>query len=179
VSRYLAPRRITTPKSKNIATQRKFEQNKQMNSYFHRILRLLAFLLLCGVFIGCASHRATQRTTRSDAVLVVRDTLRDSVRVYNDVVVRDSVIVRLQGDTVLRDRWHTETAYRDRWRDRWHTVQVHDTCIVVDSVRVEVPVERRLTKFQRLRQSVGSVALLALLAFAGIVAARIIRRLKI
>lgn len=62
----------------------------------------------------------------------------DSVLRHDSVWVHDSVAVRLMGDTVWRDRWHTETAYRYLYKTKT------DTVVRTDSVRVPLPVERRL-----------------------------------
>lgn len=72
----------------------------------------------------------------------VRDRfLRDSIYVH------DSTYVKEKGDTVLIERWHT------RWRDR----MLRDTCYVqkTDSVAVPYPVERQLSKWQRIKIDIG------------------------
>ena len=62
-------------------------------------------------------HVATTAAVREKA---------DSVYIYR----RDSIYIRERGDTVFVDRWHVQTAYRDRVRT--------DTLHVTDSVRVVV-----------------------------------------
>jgi hypothetical protein len=68
------------------------------------------------------------------------------------VQLRDSVIIRVQGDTIVQEVW--------RWRDRVK----HDTRIVyrdsvrVDSVRVPYPVERKQTAWERTMQNVGKIS---------------------
>jgi hypothetical protein len=74
----------------------------------------------------------------------------------DSVQLRDSVIIRLQGDTIVQEVW--------RWRDRVK----HDTRIVyrdsvrVDSVRVPYPVERKQTAWERTMQNVGKISLIIL-----------------
>lgn len=71
---------------------------------------LLAFSLLAA---SCATKRSV---TEAYNVVEVHDTLRQLVVQTDSVVVRDSVRVWMQGDTIHHDRWRVE--YRDRWRDK-------------------------------------------------------------
>jgi hypothetical protein len=88
------------------------------------LLILLALLLS-----GCRTVREVQ-TSSTDVRQVSSTTAvrekSDSIYVYQ----RDSIYVRERGDTVFVDRWHVQTAYRDRLRT--------DTLHVTDSVRVFV-----------------------------------------
>ena len=76
----------------------------------------------------------------------------DTLLRVDSVQLRDSVIIRLQGDTIVQEVW--------RWRDRVK----HDTRIVyrdsirVDSVRVPYPVERTQTAWERTMQNVGKIS---------------------
>ena len=80
----------------------------------------------------------------------------DTLLRVDSVQLRDSVIIRLQGDTIMQEVW--------RWRDRVK----HDTRIVyrdsirVDSVRVPYPVERKQTAWERTMQNVGKISLIIL-----------------
>ena len=77
----------------------------------------------------------------------------DTLLRVDSVQLRDSVIIRLQGDTIVQEVW--------RLRDRVK----HDTRIVyrdsirVDSVRVPYPVERKQTAWERTMQNVGKISL--------------------
>lgn len=101
-------------------------------------------LLVCWLITllaGCKTVRYVPvETVRTDSVTVDRF-IRDSV------YLRDSVYVNrwTQGDTVFVDKVNVKWRYRDRWR--------RDTVAVVrrDSVRVPVPVERDLTRWQQAR----------------------------
>lgn len=80
----------------------------------------------------------------------------DTLLRVDSVQLRDSVIIRVQGDTIVQEVW--------RWRDRVK----HDTRIVyrdsirVDSVRVPYPVERKQTAWERTMQNVGKISLIIL-----------------
>ena len=77
----------------------------------------------------------------------------DTLLRVDSVQLRDSVIIRLQGDTIMQEVW--------RWRDRvkYDTRIVYRDSIRVDSVRVPYPVERKQTAWERTMQNVGKISL--------------------
>ena len=81
-----------------------------------------------------------------------KDRVVENLRV-DTVAMRDSVAVYVNGDTVRI------TKYRDRWRTR--IIERHDTIVSVkrDSVAVPYPVEKPLTKWQRVKQDFGEFAI--------------------
>ena len=112
---------------------------------FTVIVGAVIWLLLAMFLTGC-------RSTRYVPVETVRTEVQDRVK---EVQVADSVVdtrfVYVKGDTVVD--------WRDRvkWRDRY----VHDSVFVerVDSVAVAYPVERELTRWERVKMDFGGVAL--------------------
>lgn len=72
----------------------------------------------------------------------------------DSVYLQDSVFVRERGDTVYQYR------YRYLFRDKVR----HDTVYVaqIDSIRVPYPVEKGLTRWQKMKQEVGGIAIGAL-----------------
>lgn len=100
-------------------------------------------------------------TVRSDTLYVNR-LQRDSV------YVADSVYVREKGDTVQIVR----TRYVDRFRDRTDTLRMVST----DTIRVPYPVERKLTRWQRLKLDAGGIAIgMATVALLAIVVWLVLR----
>lgn len=77
----------------------------------------------------------------------------DTLLRVDSVQLRDSVIIRLQGDTIVQEVW--------RWRDRvkYDTRIVYRDSVRVDSVRVPYPVERKLTAWERTMQNIGKISL--------------------
>ncbi len=69
----------------------------------------------------------------------------------DSVMMRDSVVARSEGDTLLIEKW--------RWRDRVSVVR--DTVVVMknDSVGVPYPVERPLTRWEKVKMDFGGTAL--------------------
>lgn len=80
----------------------------------------------------------------------------DTLLRVDSVQSRDSVIIRVQGDTITQEVW--------RWRDRvkYDTRIVYRDSVRVDSVRVPYPVERKQTAWERTMQNVGKISLIIL-----------------
>lgn len=108
---------------------------------------LIAFLVgqMLAVLFGCRSTRYVSAPERHVEHIVNTDTFA----VLDSVFLTDSVYVCQKGDTV----YSKKVSFRDRWR---YIYKVRlDTVIVRDSVSVPCPVERQLTKFEKLQTSAG------------------------
>lgn len=81
------------------------------------------------------------------------DTVYSAKLRVDSVIFRDSVAVIQKGDTVFLTR------YRDRYRVREHTDTVYQS--VIDSVKVSVPcpVERELTRWEKVKMDAGGFAI--------------------
>lgn len=100
--------------------------------------KCLAILLFVIVGSSCSPRIAQQ--IGSSTQIQYRDRIIERV---DSVVVRDSVVNYLKGDTVFIEK------YRDRWRTRYKTEK--DTIFVqkTDTLLVEKKVEKELSAFQR------------------------------
>ena len=145
-----------------------------------RIRGWLLGLMACAIITLLAGCRTTKyvpvenvRTEYKDRVVTVHDTVRDSVRTFNNVYRHDSMAVKMRGDTVFVDRWHTLRLIK--WEKATHksnTVAGDSASSVgVDSVLVPYPVEQKLTKWERVKMDFGTAAIViaALAIMAGIV----------
>lgn len=131
----------------------------------------MAVMLMTGCRCTAAAY-GTQRTTKDSVAIRYRTVMRDSVRIKDSTVVsyslrqRDSVVLRVDAQTgkvVGRDTWH----WRDNEASREHFGSVEratskgDSLSLVsvrtDSVRVPVPVERKLSKWERICQTVKDI----------------------
>lgn len=145
---------------------------------------ILAAWLLC----GCRTTRCVPvesvRTEYKDRVVAVHDTVRDSVLMLNDVYRHDSISVIQRGDTVYVDRWHTLLQSSQLQNRAERSKAAHDTLYVTrtDSVRVPVPVERKLTKWEKVRLDFGTIAMvvtaMAIIAGIGVLAWWLRRRIR-
>ena len=133
--------------------------------------------VIISMLCGCRTTRyvpvESVRTEYKDRVATVHDTVRDSVRVSNDVYRHDSVLIKMQGDTVYVERWHTLLQSSSLQNRSERSKAAHDTLYVTrtDSVRVPVPVERKLTKWEKTKMDFGTAAMVisAMAIIAGIV----------
>ena len=124
-------------------------------------LAAIVALLIALFFGSCRSVRVIEKEViKTDTVLTTKIQI-DSIYVNDSIYIRELI----QGDTVkiTTDRWHT------RWRDRI----LYDSIYIAqrDTVRVtdikEVP--RKLSGWQWFQIWAGRLALLAIMAAAGIV----------
>lgn len=101
------------------------------------------------------------------------DTVYSAKLRVDSVIFRDSVAVIQKGDTVFLTR------YRDRYRVREHTDTVYQS--VIDSVKVSVPypVERELTRWEKVKMDAGGIAIGAGTALLVAVIALLIWLIKI
>ena len=84
------------------------------------ILIVFSLVLFC-VLIGCKSTEPLQ-SINTETRIEYRDKYhRDSI------YIRDSVIIQVKGDTVFKDRWHTD----------WKEKETGDTIILTDTVYIE------------------------------------------
>lgn len=114
-------------------------------------MRAVLFFLATLLLVGCRSIQYVPvETVRTE---YKTNTVHDSVIIEN--TVHDSVMVIYRGDTVRIERWHVQ------WRDRWRERIITDTLVRQDSIQVPYPVEKRLTKWQQLKQDWGGWLLLA------------------
>ena len=124
-------------------------------------LAAIIALLIALFFASCRSVRVIEKEViKTDTVLTTKIQI-DSIYVNDSIYIRELI----QGDTVriTTDRWHT------RWRDRI----LYDSIYIAqrDTVRVtdikEVP--RKLSGWQWFQIWAGRLALLAIMAAAGVV----------
>ena len=108
-------------------------------------LWLLFLLAVLSLMTGCKQVQYVPvETVRLDSIYLTQ-TLRDSIVRYDSVYVRD------KGDTLYVERW--KYLYRDKVRvDTMVSVRV-------DTLAVPYPVEKRLTRWERVKMEAGGVAI--------------------
>lgn len=112
---------------------------------FLSIMAIIAALLLC----GCRSIQYVPVETVKKEYVSKTDTFVKRDSIYK----RDSVMVTVKGDTVFVNSWNV--TYKDRWRERIKT----DTVFRTDSISVPYPVEKNLTKWQKMKMDFGGMAM--------------------
>ena len=130
-------------------------------------LAMAAMLYVLGVSLsGCS------RAVYVPVEAVRADTVWRSKAYADSTYLMDSLVVTLdlRRDTVVR----TEYRYRTHWRERTVTDTLWRTR--TDSVRVEVPVEREPTRWEKARMAVGDGAMAAVLAVAAFFLGKLARK---
>lgn len=149
---------------------------------FDRLKGWLLGLIACAIItllVGCRTTKYVPvenvRTEYKDRVVTVHDTVRDSVRTHNYTFQKDSMAMAMSGDTVKIEHWHTlKLIYYEKAKNEASTSAIDSALSVrVDSVQVPYPVERKLTKWERVKMDFGTAAIViaAIAIMAGIVLA--------
>ena len=81
----------------------------------------------------------------------------DTLITRDSIYQKDSVYMWMQGDTIWKEKF--SILYKDRWRDKI----VYRDSIKVDSIRVPYPVEKKLSRIERIRMFGGDAGLTLIL----------------
>lgn len=122
---------------------------------FEGVLLVILIVLICLLFASCTkTEYITVEKVRNDTTYINK-VQRDSIYLH------DSTFVKVAGDTVWIERWHT----------KWQNHLEHDTVYKArtDSVPVPYPVikevEKPRSKFENGLMGVGILSLIALIVF--------------
>ena len=74
---------------------------------------------------------------------------RDSIR-FDSIYEHDSIFLFVKGDTVYKEKY--------RYKYRYLTINKTDTVMLTDSVQIPYPVEKQLTRWQRMKIEPGGWA---------------------
>jgi hypothetical protein len=113
-------------------------------------------IIACLLMTMCSSCTTTKYVPIEHHTI---DTLRITKYERDSIYVHDSTFVKVDGDTVLIEKWHTS------WRDRWQ----HDTIYQSKTDSIPYPVEvtkevpAQLTWWQQARMHVGGIVIYGLL----------------
>lgn len=110
---------------------------------------MACFILLLFLLTGCRSIQYVPVET----VKVEYVTKTDSFIKKDSVYIRDSIFTIQKGDTVTINK--LKYIYKDRWQE---IVKV-DTVIKTDSVAIPYPVEKQLSKWEKIKMDFGGTAI--------------------
>lgn len=98
---------------------------------------------------------------------IVRDSIYINNTQYDSIYQRDSIYILDKGDTV--------TIYKDKYITKYKYIT--DTIIKskTDSIKVPVPAEKELTRWQSFKMSVGGYALFAVVLLLGVFIYRLVK----
>ena len=136
-------------------TIRKKSMEASYKACFWSIVGILVMIIIALLFASCTkTEYITVEKVRNDTTYINK-VQRDSVWLH------DSTFVKVAGDTVWIERWHT----------KWQNHLEHDTIYKArtDSVPVPYPVtkyvEKNLSWMQKTLMGVGILSLMALIVF--------------
>lgn len=96
----------------------------------------------------------------------------DSVEKWDSIYLHDSTYIYKVGDTV------SVYVYRDKFKYKYLDRIKIDTLIKTDSIRVPYPVERNLTKWDRVKMEAGGISLVIICVIIIYFMIRFIRLLR-
>lgn len=114
-----------------------------------KLIFIIFSLLLVCVLIGCKTTEKMQNINTETRIEYRDKYHRDSV------YIRDSIIIHVKGDTVYKDRWHTE----------WKEKESGDTIILTDTVYIEKEVFRERTEPPNNWKEITILIIIAILIF--------------
>nr|DAM36667.1 MAG TPA: hypothetical protein [Caudoviricetes sp.] len=159
-------------------------ENSRKGRNLRSVALFLAMLIITPLLIlgcSCAKTAANNTVYRDSAHTSLR---RDSVshrqihwqdtRQHDSIFKQDSVLVYINGDTIIKERWHNLTTTRWRTTTKTDTIVGDIYTFVTDTVKVKYYVNRYKTKevekpastCQKIRLFAGDCILLFLAIFA-------------
>lgn len=161
-------------------------EDKEIKYYVYSMLILIGLLALTALCFTSCSHRTyvPLQSVRTDTVYMAR---KDSVHIKDSLItrqvinIRDSVAIHDSVVIVKDDQGNIKEKLIVRYRDHWHATQDALTLLRLidrykasnDSLRaikteykeVPIPVEKKLSRWQKIKMDVGGWAIGAMSTF--------------
>lgn len=155
-------------------------EDKEIKYYVYSMLILIGLLALTALCFTSCSHRTyvPLQSVRTDTVYMAR---KDSVHIKDSLItrqvinIRDSVAIHDSVVIVKDDQGNIKEKLIVRYRDHWHATQDALTLLRLidrykasnDSLRaikteykeVPIPVEKKLSRWQKIKMDVGGWAI--------------------
>lgn len=162
------------------------DYEKQVKFYLYSMLTIIGLLALTALcFTSCSDKNFVElQSTRSDTVYVTKKdsvNLKDSLVARQVINVRDSITIHDSVVIVQDEQGNIKERLIVRYRDRWHATQDNLTLqrqidrykASNDSLRatkteykeVPIPVEKKLSQWQKIKMDVGGWAIGAMSTF--------------
>ena len=161
-------------------------EDKEIKYYVYTMLIIIGLLALTALCFTSCSHRVyvPVQSIRTDTIYMSR---KDSVHIKDSLItrqvinIRDSVAIHDSVVIIKDDQGHIKEKLIVRYRDRWHATQDNLTLQRLidrykasnDSLRatkteykeVPIPVEKKLSRWQKIKMDVGGWAIGAMSTF--------------
>ncbi len=160
--------------------------DKEIKYYVYSILILIGLLALTALCFTSCSHRTyvPLQSVHTDTIYISRKDsvhIKDSLVVKQVVNIRDSVAIHDSVVIVRNEQGEVKEKLIVRYRDRWHAIQENLSLqrqlgryrLEIDSLREAnskiqykiVPVEKKLSRWEKLKMDVGGWAIGAMSTF--------------
>ncbi|QUB64900.1 hypothetical protein [Prevotella melaninogenica] len=161
-------------------------EDKEIKYYVYSMLILIGLLALTALCLTSCSHRTyiPLQSVRTDTIYMSRKDsvhIKDSLIIRQVINIRDSVAIHDSIVIIKDDQGHIKEKLIVRYRDRWHATQDNLTLLRLidrykasnDSLRatkteykeVPIPVEKKLSRWQKFKMDVGGWAIGAMSTF--------------
>lgn len=161
-------------------------EDKEIKYYVYSMLILIGLLALTALCLTSCSHRTyiPLQSVRTDTIYMSRKDsvhIKDSLIIRQVINIRDSVAIHDSVVIIKDDQGHIKEKLIVRYRDRWHATQDNLTLqhqidrykASNDSLRatkteykeVPIPVEKKLSRWQKIKMDVGGWAIGAMSTF--------------
>lgn len=161
-------------------------EDKEIKYYVYTMLIIIGLLAMTALCFTSCSHRVyvPVQSIRTDTIYMSR---KDSVHIKDSLItrqvinIRDSIAIHDSVVIVKDDQGHIKEKLIVRYRDRWHATQDNLTLQRLidrykasnDSLRatkteykeVPIPVEKKLSRWQKIKMDVGGWAIGAMSTF--------------
>lgn len=155
-------------------------EDKDIKYYVYSILTLIGLLVLTALCLTSCSHRVyvPVQSIRTDTIYMSR---KDSVHIKDSLItrqvinIRDSVAIHDSVVIVKDEQGNIKEKLIVRYRDRWHATQDNLTLQRLlahykasndilratrkERIEVPVPVEKKLSRWQKIKMDVGGWAI--------------------
>lgn len=154
--------------------------DRQIRDVLHAMIIIFALFAMLSLFLCGCSHKVyvPVESVRTDTLyLSHRDSIhvKDSLVMHHVIHTRDSVAIHDSVVIVKNEQGEVKERLIVRYRDRWHATQDNLTlqrqidrykasndslrAVKRDSISVPVPVEKKLTRWQKFKMDVGGWAI--------------------
>lgn len=161
-------------------------EDKEIKYYVYSMLIIIGLLALTALCLTSCSHRVyvPVQSIRTDTIYMSR---KDSVHIKDSLItrqvinIRDSVAIHDSVVIVQDEQGNVKERLIVRYRDRWHATQDNLTlqrqidrykasndslrAIKTEYKEVPIPVEKKLSRWQKIKMDVGGWAIGAMSTF--------------
>lgn len=121
---------------------------KKRKTNLEHLLFLVLWIAISLSLGGCKTKYVTVPEYHTEYITKIDSTIK-----WDSIWVHDSVSLFIKGDTITKYQLKDKIVYKYLWK--YQT----DTLLQRDSIRVPYPVEKKLSKWEKVKMDMGGIAL--------------------